>query len=52
VILGSEVLLAHLIGLLVAFIGEILTLRLIHELWPDLSENNNFTLENEHEQFN
>ena len=46
---GSEVLLAHLISLLVAFIGEILTLRLIHELWPELPDNKDFTLGNEHE---
>ena len=26
---------AHLLGLLVAFIGEPLTLRLLHESWPD-----------------
>ena len=31
---GQVYLLAQLLGLLVAFIGEILTLRLIHEAWP------------------
>jgi hypothetical protein len=31
---GHVVLLAHLIGLLVAFIGENLTLRLLREIWP------------------
>jgi len=50
---GSEVLLAHLIGLLEAFIGEILTLRLIHDLWPDRpKDDNDFTQGNEHEQSN
>ena len=34
---GSVVLLAQLLGLLVAFIGESLTLRMIGELWPKLS---------------
>jgi hypothetical protein len=28
------VLLSHLLGLLVAFIGEILTMRLVREIWP------------------
>jgi hypothetical protein len=31
---GSVVLLAQLFGLLVAFIGENLTLRLVNEIWP------------------
>ena len=31
---GRVVLLAQLLGLLVAFIGEALTLRLLHEVWP------------------
>ncbi len=46
---GSEVLLAHLISLLVAFIGEVLTLRLLRELWPDLPNSIDFTHGNEHE---
>ncbi len=46
---GSEVLLAHLISLLVAFIGEVLTLRLLCELWPDLPNNIDFTQGNDHE---
>jgi len=46
---GSEVLLAHLISLLEAFIGEILTLRLINELWPDLPKDDDFTQGNEHD---
>ena len=36
---GGEVLVARLLGLLVTFIGEALTLRLVHEAWPDLSED-------------
>jgi hypothetical protein len=31
---GRSVLLAHLLGLLVAFIGENLTVRLVREIWP------------------
>lgn len=46
---GSEVLLAHLLGLLVVFIGEVLTLRLLYEIWPDLPKNDNFTQGNSHE---
>jgi hypothetical protein len=34
---GSVVLLAQLLGLLVAFIGENLTVRLVREVWPTLS---------------
>lgn len=34
---GRVVLLAQLLGLLVAFIGESLTLRLAREVWPQLS---------------
>jgi hypothetical protein len=33
---GRVILLAHLLGLLVAFIGENLTLRLVGEVWPEL----------------
>jgi hypothetical protein len=33
--LGS-VLIAHLIGLMITFIGEVLTLRLLHDVWLDL----------------
>ena len=36
---GCVVLLAQLLGLLVAFIGAILTLRLVREVWPKLSLN-------------
>jgi len=44
---GEAVLIARLLGLLVIFIGEALTLRLLHDVWPgkylddfDLSTNN------------
>jgi hypothetical protein len=33
---GGEVLIAQLIGLLETFVGEALTLRLLHDVWPDL----------------
>jgi hypothetical protein len=33
---GGVLLLAELLGLLVAFIGEILTLRMVREVWPKL----------------
>lgn len=33
---GRVVLVAHLLGLLVALIGEVLVLRLIREIWPRL----------------
>src|SRR5665213_4524825 len=36
---GSVVLLAQLLGLLVTFIGESLTLRLVREMWPKLPLN-------------
>jgi hypothetical protein len=36
---GEVVLLAQLLGLLVAFIGERLTLRLVGEVWPEFSLN-------------
>src|ERR1017187_9635484 len=36
---GCVVLLGQLLGLLVAFIGEDLTLRLVREVWPKLSLN-------------
>lgn len=37
---GSVVLLAHLLGLLVSFIGAPLTLGLVREVWPDIYLNN------------
>lgn len=33
---GGAVLVAHLIGLLVAFIGERLTLQILREIWPKM----------------
>jgi hypothetical protein len=36
---GKAVLLAQLLGLMVAFIGEKLTVRLVGEVWPKLSLN-------------
>lgn len=34
---GGAVMLAWLLGLLMSFIGEILTMQLVIEVWPDLS---------------
>lgn len=34
---GEILLIAHLIGLLVTFIGEPLTLRIVQEAWPEVS---------------
>jgi hypothetical protein len=34
---GKVVLVAHLVELLIAFIGESLTLRLLHDVWPKVS---------------
>lgn len=36
---GCVDLLTHLLGLLLAFIGEELTLRLVHQAWPELSSS-------------
>ena len=36
---GRVVLVSQLLGLLVAFIGETLTLHLVREIWPKLSVN-------------
>lgn len=35
---GETVLVAQLLGLLVTFIGPALTLRLLHDVWPDLDD--------------
>jgi len=32
------VLIAHLIGLMITFIGEALTLQLVHDVWQDLPD--------------
>jgi len=37
ILTGRVAVLSQLLGLLVAFIGEKLTLRLVHEVWPTLS---------------
>ncbi len=34
---SGTVLIAQLIGLMITFIGESLTLRLLHDAWPNLS---------------
>jgi hypothetical protein len=34
--LGGTLLIAQLLGLLMTFIGEALTMRLLHEIWPEL----------------
>ena len=36
---SGDVLIAHLIGLMVTFIGESLTLRLVHDVWLDLADS-------------
>jgi len=37
---GGTALVKHVIGLLITFIGETLTLRLIHEVWPKATFKN------------
>jgi hypothetical protein len=37
---ASAVLTEHLIGLLLSFVGEAVTLRLLHDVWPDLGDLN------------
>ena len=48
---GGAVMLAWFLGLLASFIGELLTIQLTLEVWPDLSLNKCFTLE-DHEKVN
>jgi hypothetical protein len=36
---SGSVLIAHLIGLMMTFIGESLTLRLVHDVWRDLPDS-------------
>jgi len=36
---SGAVLIAHLIGLMITFIGEYLTLRLLHDVWLDLPDS-------------
>jgi hypothetical protein len=48
---GRVILLAQLLGLLVAFIGESLTVRLVREVWPKLSLTDlDFGKENKNEK--
>ena len=48
---GEVVVLSQLLGLLVAFIGEKLTLRLVREIWPDLPLDNwNYDEEDKNEE--
>jgi hypothetical protein len=48
---GSIVLVAQLLGLLVAFIGENLTLGLVREVWPNLFTSNlKFASDDTHEK--
>lgn len=47
---GEVVLLAQLLGLLVAFIGPALTLRLINQVWPQLLFNADFDNTANHEK--
>ena len=47
---GRVVVVAQLLGLLVAFIGEVLMLRLVREIWPGLSLNVYFEKGDEHER--
>lgn len=49
---GSVVLIASLLGLLVAFIGETLTLRLVRDIWPELPNSDNFTQGDKNEETN
>lgn len=35
---GGVIVIAHLLGLLVDFVGKELTLTLVHEIWPDAGE--------------
>ena len=37
---AGAVLTEHLIGLLLSFVGEAVTLRLLHDVWPDLGDLN------------
>lgn len=49
---GHVALVAHLLGLLVSFIGEILTIRLVCETWPLLPVNDYFNQGDDHEETN
>lgn len=46
---GEEILIAQLVGLLVTFIGETLTVRLVQGVWPEISARDlNFETEKDH----
>jgi hypothetical protein len=47
---GSVILVASLLSLLVAFIGELLTLHLLRDIWPQLPDSDNFTQGDNHEK--
>jgi hypothetical protein len=49
---GSVVLVASMLGLLVAFIGEILTLRLMRDIWPKFPDSDHFTQGDKNEKTN
>jgi hypothetical protein len=49
---GGVVMLAWLLGLLGSFIGELLTMQLVLEVWPDLSLNGYFSQTEFHEEAN
>ena len=49
---GHAALVANLLGLLVSFIGEILTIRLVCETWPLLPVNDYFNQGDDHEKTN
>ena len=47
---GGAVMLAWFLGLLGSFIGELLTIQLVIEIWPNLSLNKCFSQEENHEK--
>lgn len=47
---ASSVLVAHLLQLLVTFIGEGLTLRLLHDIWPEMKFSDESTGQGSYEQ--
>jgi hypothetical protein len=49
---GGAVMLAWMLGLLGSFIGELLTMQLVLEVWPDLSLNGYCSQGEDHEETN
>jgi hypothetical protein len=45
--MAHPLLVAHLLGLLITFIGEDLTMRLVHDIWPDFPESHPISSEKE-----